>query len=166
MWQDFELNAADWSQCQNATLLWLLSLWQSSDLGLSSILVLLNLTGAFETFDHTILRHCLESNIGITGIALQLFRPYFLGRMHTINYNNSFSSCHILSCGVPQGSVLAPLLFSLYMLPLSNILCELHVNFNLYADDTYIYIPNLLEDPDHLPRLECCLSLLDLPTPK
>lgn len=63
-----------------------------------------------------------------------------------------------LRCGLPQGSILAPSLFSLYMLPLGTIFRKHCVSFHFYADDTQIYIPIKRNNPAALNSLHLCLE--------
>lgn len=94
----------------------------ATDSGDCVILVLLDLTAAFDTVDHEILISRLEQWVGIRGIALEWFRLYLTDRTFFVGLGDSVSSSAPLLCGVPQGSVLGPLLFSLYLLPLGSIL--------------------------------------------
>ncbi|XP_029929809.1 LOW QUALITY PROTEIN: uncharacterized protein LOC115374818 [Myripristis murdjan] len=112
----------------------------SSDSGHLSIRLLLDLTAAFDTISHTILLSRLESSLNITGSALSWLRSYLTNRQQFISINNCTSSTAPLSQGVPQGSVLGPLLFILYMLPLSNIIRRHGLHFHCYADDVQLYI--------------------------
>ncbi len=96
----------------------------NSDSGKISVLVLLDLSAAFDTVDHNILLQRLANKVGLSGIVHQWFRSYFEGRGYYVSIGEHKSKWTSMTCGVPQGSILAPLLFSLYMLPLSQIMRE------------------------------------------
>ncbi len=94
----------------------------SVDAGNPAVLVLLDLTAAFYTVDHAILVSRLKQYVGIRGTALQWFKLYLANRNFSVMIGDFCSSHASLSCGVPQGSVLGPILFSLYILPLGSII--------------------------------------------
>ena len=75
----------------------------------------------------------LELRYGITSVVLEWFRSYLYGRIQRINIDDSFSPPHPLTTGVPHGSVLVPLLFSLYVQPLGGIIREHSIQFHHYA---------------------------------
>jgi hypothetical protein len=95
---------------------------KSLDAGQSVALVMLDLSAAFDTIDHSILIRRLERNAGVTGHALKWFRSYISDRQQQVIINEKSSSVVTLSYGVPQGSVLGPILFCIYTLPISNII--------------------------------------------
>ncbi len=95
--------------------------------GKISVLVLLDLGAAFDTVDHNILLERLENWFGLSGMALKWFRSYLEGRGYYVSIGEHKSKWTAMTCGVPQGSILAPLLFSLYMLPLSQIMRKLPI---------------------------------------
>ena len=90
--------------------------------GSVTALTLLDLSAAFDTIDHTILMDRLNGYYGISELALGWFKSYLSGRTHLIKVGSTLSHPVGLQYGVPQGSVLGPVLFSLYTNPISSII--------------------------------------------
>ena len=100
-----------------------------------------NLSAAFDTIDHSTLLSCLLDWFGVGGSALKWFSSYFTERYRSVKIGSTLSDLQKLLFSVPQGSVLGPLLFSLYTSPLSTLI-DKHkgVNFHFYAEDTQLYV--------------------------
>ena len=103
-------------------------------------LTLLDLSAAFDTIDHSLSYDCLHDWFGLDGTVLSWIKSYLSNRKQKIKIGDSFSEAVILPFGVPQGSVLGPLLFTLYTSPLSQVISKFKVTHHLYADDTQIYL--------------------------
>ena len=109
------------------------------DEGKCGILILLDLSAAFDTVVHSLLlEDCMS--IGIEGNALAYLKSYLENRVYCVQIGRSFSSKKRLERGVPQGSVLGPILFCIYTIGLSQLLRRHGVKFKLYADDTQFYM--------------------------
>ena len=132
-----------------------------ADKGDISILVLLDLSAAFDTIDHSILINRLNTCVGISGKALEWFMSYLSNRSFSVSMGNYVSSSTPLLYGVPQGSILGPILFSLYMLPLGQIISRFGcMSYHCYADDTQLYFSLRPDDFSNLNTLHSCLAAI------
>ena len=123
-------------------------------------LVLLDLSAAFDTIDHSNLLNRLKSCFGFTGNALKWFTSYMADRKQCVKIEDVLSEAKNLDYGVPQGSVLGPVLFTLYTTPLSKIISAYkNIKHHLYADDTQVYINITSENaPSAINELQNCLN--------
>ena len=110
------------------------------DDGKVTTLTLLDTSATFDTIDHTILLRRLGDWFGMNGKALGWFKSYLIDRSQRIKLGNCLSSKSDLSFGVPHGSVLGPLLFTLYTTALSSLISGHAIAHHLYADDSQLYI--------------------------
>ena len=108
------------------------------DEGKLPLAIYLDLSKAFDTIDHSILINKLKY-YGVRGMSLYWFESYLSNRKQYVQFNDSVSSYSLMSTGVPQGSILGPLLFIIYMNDIANVTDKFH--FTLYADDTSLIEP-------------------------
>lgn len=102
--------------------------------------VKLDLPAAFDTADPSLLLKGLEQQVGLQGVVLQQFRSFLTDRRFPVMISDLSSTSGPLASGVPQGSTLGPVLFSLPTPPLRSIIPTHNVSVHLLADDLQIFL--------------------------
>ena len=115
------------------------NLQESIDEGNSALGIFVDFSKAFDTVNHTILLHKLE-NYGIRGTVHKLLSSYLSDRYQYVTYGGLNSTLLKVTCGVPQGSVLGPLLFIIFVNDISNV--NNKVKYVLFADDLNMFLTN------------------------
>ena len=129
------------------------------DSGDVSVLTLLDLSAAFDTIDHAVLLNRLNSLYGLSGTALHWFESYLSGRTQSVHVNQTFSCQAPLCFGVPQGSVLGPVLFIMYTKPLSSLITCHSIQNQSFADDTQLEKSSPpVEIHSSVARIETCIT--------
>jgi hypothetical protein len=123
-----------------------------------------NYYAAFDTVNHNILLNRLHNRYGITGKAFSWFHSYLSARTQHINLDGHTSDDHVLNCGVPHGSVLGPILYSLYTSPLGDIMRYHNMSYHFYADYTQVYLSFRPSIPGHMDmtteKFRACMHFL------
>ena len=132
-----------------------LGLLGSADERLVSLVALLYLSAAFDTLDHPILLKRLETTFGVRGTVLDWFVSYLSGRFQSIIVDGVVSASRLLVYGVPQGSVLGQVLFTLYSQPLSDVISVHNCDYHKYADDTEL---SKSAAPDQFLTVQSCIQ--------
>uniref|UniRef100_A0A3B1KHQ9 Reverse transcriptase domain-containing protein n=1 Tax=Astyanax mexicanus TaxID=7994 RepID=A0A3B1KHQ9_ASTMX len=122
--------------CVTASLKVLNDIISALDKKQSCAAIFIDLAKAFDTVDHSILLDRLRS-IGVSEQSLAWFASYLIGRVQRVRSEHFLSESHLVTKGVPQGSILGPTLFSIYINNLA--LCVKGSSIHLYADDTVLY---------------------------
>lgn len=129
----------------------------SMDAGKITVVVLLDLSAAFDCVDHDILLTILQS-IGITGSVYQWLQHYLTNRQQSVIIKSTSSPPLPLRYGVPQGSVLGPVLFIIYLLGLRDVISPHNIKYVVFADDIQLFVS---ASPHELPqiilRLQTCI---------
>jgi len=108
--------------------------------GFRTALLQLDLSAAFDTIDISTLLCRLRYSFGISGPALNWIASYVVGRTQSVRVGQEQSPTADCEYGVPQGSVLGPLLFTLYTSPVGGVISSFGIAHTQYADDTQLYV--------------------------
>ena len=112
-------------------------MFNAIDSGNLSLLIMLDLSAAFDTIDHSILLERLQTSFGIDG--LKWVKSYLANTHQKVKIDNNLSNVLPIQNGVPLGSVLGPVLFSTYLYPLIDVIDDHKLFYHVYGDDTQLY---------------------------
>ena len=135
---------------ETALLKFVNDLFLSLNKGNISVLALIDFSSALDTIDHPILVHCLHTDFGFTDTVQQWFSSYLTNRTHYISLSNHCSVFAPVHSCVPQGSVLGPILFTMYIKPLSAIIDSHSIIHHSFADDLQL---QMSAPPDRISEL-------------
>ena len=123
-------------------------------------LILLDLSAAFDTVEHSILLQRLKHRFGITDKAHTWIRSYLSNRKQSILIDNVHSKELVVNFNLPQGSVLGPRFFKDYESPVGKIIRSFGLQAHFYADDTQLYIAFAPDDKEDvcIQNVEACVS--------
>ena len=138
-------------------------LFAATDAQNVSLLALLDMSSAFDCVDHTLLLEKLSCSFGIEGTVAKWFESYLSERTQQIVYSNELSEIQNISFGVPQGSVLGPVLFLLYTADVFDIVEKFNFKSHAFADDIQIIAScPALSFQNLVDKMILCLSEIDV----
>ena len=105
----------------------------------STFYIGLDLLAAFDTLDHELLLSILETSLGFKDKVLSFLNSYLSSRSQKVLIDGEYSMQRTIKTGIPQGSILGPVLLSFYLVPLEVLFERLDVNYHFNANDTVIY---------------------------
>ena len=123
------------------------NLLRATDEGCRVFLVLQDLSAAFDTLDYDILLRYLKKSVGLSDLALCWMDSYLRGRSQSVTIDGKTSDAAGLKYGIPQGSVLGPILFTIYTIPIGHIARKYNLVIHPYADDTQLYVYFRIKSP-------------------
>ena len=134
-------------------------LFLSLNKGNISVLALLDFSSAFDTIDHTIRVHRLHTDFGFTDAVFQWFSSYLTDRTHYVSLSNRCSAFAPVHSGVPHGSLLGPILFTMYIKPLSAIIDSHSIIHHSFSDDLQLQMSALTDRiSELLHSIQSCIS--------
>ena len=125
--------------CEGALLTVLDTAFTAMDEKKITLVVLLDLSAAFDSVDHSILSNRLKS-CGVVDAAHHWIMDYISDRSQVVSINNKLSSSLSITCGVPQGTVLGPILFIVYLVGIHEAIAPFDIQYVLYADDLQLFV--------------------------
>ena len=125
------------------------------------VIALLDFTAAFDTLHHELLINKLQYKYGLSSNVLKWFKSYLKDRVLRVKIGEFISNGKPMNFGVPQGSVLGPLLFCLYIQEINEIICNYDLRFHCFADDIQIYSPMTAND-QQLQVIKDCLNKIKI----
>ncbi|XP_071508445.1 uncharacterized protein [Diadema antillarum] len=145
--------------CETALLKVTNDILLSLDKGEEAVLLLLDYSAAFDTVSHDALLSRLHDRFGLSDTALEWFHSYLTNRTQSVVVGGSESQITSSNFGVPQGSVIGPLAFTLFSSPLEDVIKHHDIRCMTYADDTQIYLVfKKQHQSTSIQRLSACVS--------
>ena len=108
--------------------------------GNCSVLLALDMSVVFDAVDHSVLCKCAQVEFVVNGTVLDWLQSFVTDRSQYIAIGDERSETANLSSGVPQGSILGPILLALYVSPIDDVICSRAIKYHQYADDIMLYI--------------------------
>ena len=124
------------------------------------VLVMLDLSSAFDTANDNILMNRLQHSVGITDAALSWLHSYITERYQRVAVDSATSAHCVMKCGVSQGSILEPILYCIYTRPIGDIVARHGQQYHYYAVDTQLYMAVKHNQPitETITKIEQCLT--------